>query len=113
MLLAEVVETSNAVAATSARGDKIERLAACVRRLEPTTEAAIGVAYLSGQLRRQIGVGYASLRDAPPAAATASLSLVEVDAALDRVGRQAGKDSQAQRRRLLNHLLSNATRGEQ
>src|SRR5919199_5875510 len=105
-LLAEVVETSEAVASTSARGQKIERLAACLRRLEPSTEAAIGVAYLSGQLRqRQVGVGYASLRDAPPAAATPSLSLVEVDASLEAIGQQAGKASQAERRRLLNSLL--------
>ena len=113
-LLAEVVETSEAVASTSARGQKIERLAACLRRLEPSTEAAIGVAYLSGQLRqRQVGVGYASLRDAPPAAEAPRLTLVEVDAQLEAIGRQAGRDSQAQRRRLVNELLARATRDEQ
>ena len=114
MLLAELVATSEAVGSTSARTVKIERLAACLRRLDPSAEAAIGVAYLSGQLRqRQIGVGYASLRDAPPAAEAPSLTLVEVDAELEAIGRQAGRDSQAERRRRLNDLLARATRDEQ
>jgi DNA ligase-1 len=114
VLLSELVETSDAVASTSARGQKIERLAACLRRLDPQTEAAIGVAYLSGQLRqRQIGVGYASLRDAPPPAEAASLTLVEIDASLEAIGRQAGRDSQAHRRQLLNELLARTTRDEQ
>jgi DNA ligase-1 len=114
VLLAELVATSEAVAATSARGQKVDRLAACLRRLDPSTEAAIGVAYLSGQLRqRQIGVGYASLKEAPPAAEEPSLGLADVDASLEAIGSQAGKDSQAQRRRLLNALLARATREEQ
>jgi DNA ligase 1 len=114
VLLAEVVATSEAVGSTSARSTKIDLLASCVRRLDPQAEAAIGVAYLSGQLRqRQIGVGYASLREAPSAVEMPSLTLVEVDATLEAVGRQAGRDSQAERRRLLNELLARATRDEQ
>ena len=113
MLLADIVRTSQAVAATSGRGAKIDCLAACLRRLEPN-EAAIGVAYLSGQLRqRQIGVGWAALRNLPPPAAAPSLSLVEVDAALERVGRLAGPDSQAARRRQLDELFGRATAAEQ
>jgi DNA ligase 1 len=114
VLLIDLVETSEAVASTPARGQKIERLAACLRRLDPGTEAAIGVAYLSGQLRqRQTGVGYASLREAPAAAETAMLTLVEVDATLEAIGRLAGKASQAERRRRLNGLLARATPAEQ
>jgi len=89
------------------------RLAELLRNLSPG-EAAIGVAYLSGQLRqRQIGVGYASMRDFPPAAGVASLTLVEVDSALEQIGQVAGKDSQAERRRQLNALFARATDEEQ
>jgi ATP-dependent DNA ligase I len=113
VLLSELVETSRGVAATSSRGAKIELLAACLRRLEPG-EAAIGVAYLAGQLRqRQIGVGWASLRDAPPPAEASSLSLTEVDAQLEAIGQLAGKDSQAERRKRLATLLGRATADEQ
>src|SRR5579859_233606 len=112
-LLGRIVETSRAIGATAARGAKIERLAALLRSLEPG-EAAVGVAYLSSQLRqRQIGVGYASLRDMPPAAEVASLSLLDVDAALETIGRLAGRDSQAERRRQLAQLFARATADEQ
>jgi DNA ligase-1 len=111
--LLDVVETSAAVAATAARGEKIGLLAASLRRLTPE-EAPIGVAYLSGQLRqRQIGVGYASIRDLPPPAPEAGLSLLEVDAALEAIGQQAGRDSQAERRRRMTELMQRATATEQ
>ena len=113
LLLAEVVETSTAVAASSARGAKIGRLAACLRRLEPD-EAAIGVAFLSGQLRqRQVGVGYASLREPPPPASEATLGLRAVDATLETIAAQTGPASQASRRRLLQDLFGRATGSEQ
>ena len=93
MLLEEVVETSTAVGATSSRSEKVALLAAVLRRLAPA-EAAIGVAYLSSQLRqRQIGVGYASIRDLPEPAETPALSLIEVDAALETIGQLSGRDS--------------------
>jgi DNA ligase-1 len=89
-------------------------LAACLRRLSPE-EARVGVAYLSGQLRqRQIGVGYASIRDLPPAAASEStLTLLSVDAALETIGLLAGRASQAERRRRLEALMAAATPAEQ
>ena len=71
MLLAELVATSAAVAATSGRRAKIELIAGALRRLAPD-EIAAGAAYLAGELRqRQIGVGWASLRDLPPPAPVA------------------------------------------
>jgi ATP-dependent DNA ligase I len=113
MLLNDVVETSAAVAATSARGEKIGLLAATLRRLLPD-EAPIGVAFLSGQLRqRQIGVGYASIRELPPPVDEPSLTLIEVDSALETIGRQAGRDSQTERRRLMAALMQHATSAEQ
>ncbi|MDQ6672370.1 MAG: ATP-dependent DNA ligase [Chloroflexota bacterium] len=112
-LLAQIVETSVAIAATAARGDKIARLATLLRGLAPA-EAAIGVAFLSSQLRqRQIGVGYATMRDLPSPAPQASLSLLEVDAALETIGQLAGRDSQAERRRQLTRLFARATAEEQ
>ncbi len=112
-MLHEIEQTSAAVAATAARGEKIGLLASCLRRLS-ADEAPIGVAYLSGQLRqRQIGVGYASMRDLPPPAIHATLTLTAVDAALEAIGKQAGRDSQAERRRRLVELMQRATDTEQ
>jgi ATP-dependent DNA ligase I len=113
MLLRDVVDTSAVVTATAARGAKIALLAECLRRLD-ADEAPIGVAYLSGQLRqRQIGVGYASIRDLPSPAAHATLTLIVVDAALEAIGQQAGRDSQAKRRRRIVELMQQATSSEQ
>src|SRR5829696_4812902 len=113
VLLDEVAETSTAVAASSARLAKVERLAACLRRLEPG-EVHPAVAFLSGELRqRQIGVGWAAVRDAPGPAPTPSLTMTEVDAAFERIGRLAGPGSQAERRRLVAELFGRATAAEQ
>jgi ATP-dependent DNA ligase len=63
VLLRELVQTSEAVAATSGRTAKITQIAALLRRADPG-EVPVVVAFLSGELRqRQIGVGYASLGD--------------------------------------------------
>ena len=113
VLLEEIAETSAAVAASSARLAKVERLAACLRRLDPD-EVHPAVAFLSGELRqRQIGVGWAALREVPPSAVVPSLTVAEVDAGFERIGRQAGPGSQAERRRLLAGLLGRATGDEQ
>jgi len=113
VLLDEVAATSAAVAASSARLAKVERLAACLRRLEPG-EVRPAVAFLSGELRqRQIGVGWAALRDAPDPAAAPTLTVAEVDAAFERIGRLAGPGSQAERRRLVGELFGRATAAEQ
>ena len=113
MLLAELADVSRAVAATPARLAKIDALAGALRSATPD-EAPIAVAYLSGELpQRQIGVGWAALRDAPPPAAQASLTIAEVDAAFTRIGSLAGKGSTAERRRLIGDLLGAATADEQ
>ncbi|HZC99612.1 MAG TPA: ATP-dependent DNA ligase [Actinomycetes bacterium] len=113
MLLTEIAETSDAVASTRARLAKVERLVACLRRLDPR-EVVVAVAFLSGELRqRQIGVGWASLRHVPEPAVSATLEVLEVDDVFDRIGRQVGPGSQAERRRLLAGLLGRATAAEQ
>jgi DNA ligase-1 len=113
VLLADVARTSRAVAATSARRAKTELLAECLRRAAGA-EVPVAVAYLSGELpQRQIGVGYASLRDLPPPAATPTLTVAAVDAACTEIGAVAGKGSVATRRSLLMDLLGRATQEEQ
>jgi ATP-dependent DNA ligase I len=113
MLLREVVEASAAVRATSARGGKVERLAELLRRTEPEHTPAV-VAWLSGELtQRQIGVGWATLRDAPPPAVESALTVAEVEATFDRIGALAGAGSQAARRDAVRELLGRATEDEQ
>jgi DNA ligase-1 len=112
VLLRDLVEASEAVAATPGRRAKVEHLAAALRALAPD-EVPAAVAWLSGELRqRQIGVGWAALRDAPPAAAAPSLQVSEVDAAFERIGACAGPGSQAERRRLLADVLGRADEAE-
>lgn len=113
MLLGELVATSEAVAATAARGAKIALLADCLRLLDPA-EVAIGVAYLSGQvLQRQSGLGPAAFRDLTPPAEAPLLTLSAVDEELGLIAQQSGPASQGERRRRLAELLASATGEEQ
>jgi ATP-dependent DNA ligase I len=113
VLLAQVAEVSQAVATTSARLTKIDMLAAALREAGPL-EVPIAVAYLSGELpQRQIGVGWAALRDGFPAAASPTLSLAEVDAAFSAIGALAGKGSASARKALVGELFGRATVAEQ
>jgi DNA ligase-1 len=113
VLFAEIARTSRAVAGSSARRAKIELLGRCLRDAGPA-EAAVAVAYLSGELpQRQIGVGYAALRDVPAPAAEPGLTVAEVDAAFTAIGALSGKGSVTGRRELLHALLHRATREEQ
>jgi DNA ligase-1 len=112
VLLAELVEASEAVGGTRSRLEKVERLAEILARLGPD-EVAPGVAFLSGELRqRQIGVGWAALRDLPPAAEAPSLTVAEVDAAFERIGGLAGAGSQGTRRLALVELFGRAAARE-
>ena len=115
MLLASLVEVSAQVAATSGRLAKIELLAGALRAAGPL-EVPIAVAYLSGELpQRQIGVGWATLRDArgAGAAADASLTLAATDTALSTIGDVSGKGSTAARKELVGALFAQATGAEQ
>ena len=114
MLLAELAAASETVGATSARSGKIAALAEALRAASPE-EAAIAVAFLSGELRqRQIGVGWAALRERAAAGwRSPSLTLVEVDAAFAAIGALSGPGSQAARRASLAALFGRATGPEQ
>ena len=114
MLLAEIAEASIDVAATSSRLAKIARIAQVLERATPE-EVAVAVAYLSGELPQgTVGVGWAALRSLPePAEPPPALGVLEVDAAVTRIQRIAGKGSQAARREELSSLFSRATEPEQ
>src|SRR5690242_18981381 len=113
VLLSEIAEVSGAVAGTSARLAKIGTLAAALREAGPL-EVPIAVAYLSGELpQRQIGVGWAALRDGFAPAATPTLTLSEVDAGFSAIGAVSGKGSAAARKALVGELFGRATRDEQ
>ena len=115
MRLGELAQTSKRVARTSARLEKIDLLAATLRRLSDR-EVPVAVAYLSGELPQgRIGIGPAMLEAAFPdaSAAAPTLSLLEVDAALDRIASLSGPGSTGKRGRLLRELLARGTREEQ
>lgn len=113
MRFIDLAATSAAVGATSGRRAKVELLADALRRLDPA-EIAAGAGWLAGELRqRQTGVGWASLRDLPPAAEQSTLTVAAVDAAIDEIAAVHGPGSQARRRALLGALFGAATADEQ
>ncbi|MEM6109937.1 ATP-dependent DNA ligase [Mycobacterium sp. 050272] len=115
MLLLEVVATSSDVGATASRLTKVARIADLLSRAASDPEVvAIVVSWLSGELpQRQIGVGWASLRTRPPAAAEPRLTVTGVHASLTEIGAVSGKGSQARRAELLAMLMAAATESEQ
>jgi DNA ligase-1 len=109
-LLAELVDTSAAVAATSSRKEKSSLIAEFLEGLEPD-ERDVAVGFLIGSPRQgRIGVGYAALRDLHgPAAGDAGLQVLEIDASLTVLAEMSGPGSQAARRSHLEHLFGRAT----
>ncbi|HEY7683274.1 MAG TPA: ATP-dependent DNA ligase [Gemmatimonadales bacterium] len=115
MLLTELVTTSRRVATVGGRLEKIALLADCLRRVEPG-EVEIATAFLCGAVRQsKLGVGYAALSSAgsEAAAQVPSLTLGEVDAALERIGQISGKGSASEKLRRLGDLRARATPEEQ
>jgi ATP-dependent DNA ligase I len=113
VLLRELVDASAAVRDSSARNAKVERLAELLRHTGPA-ETPAAVAWLSGELtQRQIGVGWATLRDRPAPAAEAELTVAEVEATFDRIGALSGAGSVSGRRDAVQELLARATESEQ
>jgi ATP-dependent DNA ligase I len=128
MLFAELADASRRLAATSKRGEKAGLLAELLRRLAPDEiEVAVGV--LTGTPRQgRIGIGWATLRDVSRAssqasegsgvvrvepAATPSLTVLEVDAVVDRLASMSGAGVTAARRALLTDVFERATEPEQ
>ena len=113
MLLADIVATSAAVAATRSRKEKVALLAERLAAAAPE-ELPIVTAYLGGALlQRRTGIGFQGVRAAPSPAGYPSLSVTEVDAEFTRLSELAGSGSQTARRDGLATLLSRATADEQ
>ncbi|HEX9618656.1 MAG TPA: hypothetical protein VF989_00890 [Polyangiaceae bacterium] len=115
MLLARLVETSERVAAASARSEKIALLAGTLLELGPD-EIAPGVLYLSGELpQRRLGVGYATLAELSRSAAadSASLGVGELDTSLSGIASLAGAGSSHARRVPLARIFERCTGAEQ
>ena len=99
MLFSRVVETSQRVADTSKRLEKIDLLAMLLAQLEPD-EVEIVVAFLSGATRQgRIGVGYATLHNAAaPPAESVTLAIRDVDRFLGSLAAVQGRGSEGERR---------------
>ncbi|WP_437575373.1 ATP-dependent DNA ligase [Sorangium sp. So ce887] len=112
MLVSDLVATSDRVAATSSRLEKIGALAGLLRRLSPE-EVQIGVDWLAGRLRQgRIGFGpslVTEARRAGPSATEPTLTLGEADAVFSEIARISGPGSAGQRRAALGGLLARAT----
>lgn len=114
MLFADLAATSAAVAATSGRKAKVALLAGALKDLRDPVEIAAASAFLSGEMRqRQIGLGYAGLRDLPSPAPVATLSVLDIDRAFAEIGTVSGVGSQARRKALVQALFGAATADEQ
>lgn len=115
MLLDALVSTSREVASTRSRLAKVASLSAVLRQMTHD-EVGVGTAYLAGYLPQgRIGVGYVGIREASEvqSAAAPSLTLADVDAALEALKGISGKGSTEERTRQLRALFSKATRPEQ
>ena len=113
MLLAELVATTRAVGATSARNAKIGLIADLLAKLEPD-QAAIAVGLIAGEPRQgRIGVGWATVyrQEIAPAAAP-SLEIADLDAAMDRIMATTGQGSAGARNAILTEMFSRATADE-
>jgi DNA ligase-1 len=112
-LLAELVTASRRVAETSSRSAKIAILAELLRSLEQD-EVAIATGLLSGIPRQgRIGVGYSTIyRIECPPSDRPSLTVADLDAAIDEVRDATGTGSAARRRDVLVGLLGRGTAEE-
>ena len=113
MLFGDVVATSAAVTATSARSAKTAALADLLGRLAPD-EVRPAVGFLTGLPRQgRIGVGWATLGGVDVTAADEpSVEIAEVDAVIDDLAVATGPGSVGQKRDLLTALYGRMTEDE-
>jgi DNA ligase-1 len=115
MRFAELVQTSDAVARTGARLEKIDLLSALLKRTAPD-EIEIAAAFLSGAPRQgRIGLGGAALSAARliAPAGTATVDLAEVDDAFAGIRSASGPGSTQAKTEILGRLLARSTSPEQ
>ncbi|WP_194395864.1 ATP-dependent DNA ligase [Microbacterium atlanticum] len=113
MLLHELVTVTDAVASTSSRLAKVAALADALRVLEPD-EIGPAIGFLTASPRQgRLGVGWRSLSNLTAAhAAEPTLSIRDVDEALDRLAGADGAGSVATRSAILTALAGAATAEE-
>ena len=112
-LLIDLVAASRAVAAESARSQKVAILAELLRGLDPT-EVPVAAGFLAGVPRQgRVGVGYATVFgiDVAPAAEP-SLTIGDLDRAITDVQEATGPGSAGRRRDILRAVLERATGDE-
>ncbi|MGH3348117.1 MAG: ATP-dependent DNA ligase [Nocardioides sp.] len=113
MLIAELVETSTAVAATRSRKAKSAALAATLARAQ-RDELPLVTSYLAGSLlQRRTGLGWRGLQTMPEPAGEPSLTVLEVHEAFDHLAGLAGSGSQQARATAVSELFGRATADEQ
>jgi DNA ligase-1 len=113
VLLARIVETSQAVAATRSRKAKVTALAETLAEAGPD-DLEVVTSYLGGSLlQRRTGVGWRGIGSPPPPAAEPSLTVAEVHVAFDHLAGLSGSGSQTTRRTAVADLLGRATAEEQ
>ncbi len=114
VLLARIVDTSDRIASTSKRLEKIQLLAELLKQLTGD-EIEVVVAYLSGRARQgRVGIGYGTIRDASsPPAVSASLEVSEIDRAFSEFAQTQGSGSSRRKVEIIRILLSRATEREQ
>jgi DNA ligase 1 len=114
MLLADVVRTSNQVAAVSSRNAKVSLIADLLRRCAflvaggaaPATEIGLATRYLAGSLRqRRTGIELSSLSEMPSPAVAGGVTLSDLDAVMQRASEMAGAGSSRERAELLLGLV--------
>jgi DNA ligase-1 len=112
-LFDDVVTASRLVTDTSSRSRKVAILAELLGALEPR-EVAVAVGFLSGVPRQgRVGVGYAIIYGITvPPAGRASLTILDVDRAIDEIEHARGAGSAIRRRQLIEELLRRATEQE-
>ncbi len=111
--LAAVVDASREVAGTRSRSTKVRILAELLTSVG-ADEVAICVGFLSGVPRQgRVGVGYATVYgiEVPPTGEP-SLTVADLDRAIDEIAADSGPGSATRRRQLLVDLLGRATEPE-
>src|ERR1700751_522690 len=112
-LFADLVSDSAQVARTSSRSAKVTILAELLARLDPG-EIAVAVGFLSGVPRQgRVGVGRSTIYGLEVAVASQpSLTVLEVDRAIDETQEAIRSGSGARRREILGELFGRATEPE-
>ena len=114
MELADLVTTSAALVATRSKTTKVKALAALLDRA-PNEEVAIVVGFLVGSPRQgRVGVGWSTVGQTSRAAPAAepSLTVRDVDGALDDLQQATGPGSASTRQRVMQDLFGRATETE-